>query len=88
MSRIRTDLHFDDCIADDFEDINTVLELYLDELDSWQREVDNIRIMHHEVWKGRRLSPLIKQHRAGSRVENRREYCLRVGKQTLITCSK
>lgn len=49
--------------------INTLLESYLDELDSWQREVDNIRIMHHEVWKGSRLSPLIKQHRAGSRVE-------------------
>lgn len=69
MSRIRTDLHFDDCSADDFEDINRLLELYLDELDSWQREVDNIRIMHHDVWKGSRLSPLIKQHRAGSRVE-------------------
>ena len=69
MSRIGTDLHFDDCSAEDFEDINRLLELYLDELDSWQREVDNIRIMHHDVWKGSRLSPLIKQHRAGSRVE-------------------
>ena len=69
MSRIRTDLHFENCSADNFEDINTLLELYLDELDSWQREVDNIRIMHHDVWKGSRLSPLIKQHRAGSRVE-------------------
>lgn len=52
-----------------YHDLNTLLESYLDELDSWQREVDNIRIMHHEVWKGSRLSPLIKQHRAGSRVE-------------------
>ena len=25
--------------------------------------------MHHEVWKGSRISSLIKQHRAGSRVE-------------------
>ena len=54
---------------DNFDDMNTMLESYLDKLDSWQREVDNIRIMHHEVWKGSRLSPLIKQHRAGSRVE-------------------
>ena len=69
MSRIWTYLKFDDLSADDFDDINTLLESYLEELDSWQREVDNIRIMHHEVWKGSRLSPLIKQHRAGSRVE-------------------
>ena len=69
MSRIRPALNFDDFSADDFDDINTLLESYLEELDSWQREVDNIRIMHHEVWKGSRISPLIKQHRAGSRVE-------------------
>lgn len=54
---------------DHYHGIDTLLESYIDELDSWQREVDNIRIMHHEVWKGSRLSPLIKQHRAGSRVE-------------------
>ena len=51
------------------EYINKLLELYLDELDYWQSEVDNIRIMHHETWKGSRLSAIIRQHRAGSRVE-------------------
>lgn len=64
MSNIPADLCFQN-----FDGMNTLLESYLDELDSWQREVDNIRLMHHEVWKGSRLSPLIKQHRAGSRVE-------------------
>ena len=66
---------------DDFDDMNTILEAYLEELDSWQSEVDNIRIMHHDVWKGSRLSPLIKQHRAGSRVE-RQTRILPTGGQT------
>ncbi|XP_068676094.1 cyclic GMP-AMP synthase-like receptor 2 [Montipora foliosa] len=61
--------------------LNTLLELYLERLDSWQREVDNIRIMHHDVWKGSRLSPLIKQHRAGSRVEKQTRI-LPIGGQT------
>ena len=51
------------------EKVNDFLLEYLEILDSWQRRVDNIRLMHHDVWKGSRLSPLIRQHRAGSRVE-------------------
>lgn len=34
---------------DNLDSVNKILESYLDELDLWQREVDNIRIMHHEV---------------------------------------
>ncbi|PFX13740.1 Protein MB21D2 [Stylophora pistillata] len=67
--------------VDNLDSVNQVLESYLDELDLWQREVDNIRIMHHEVWKGSRLSPLIKQHRAGSRVEKQTRI-LPIGGQT------
>lgn len=66
---------------DNLDSVNKILESYLDELDLWQREVDNIRIMHHEVWKGSRLSPLIKQHRAGSRVEKQTRI-LPIGGQT------
>ncbi len=57
-----------DCLKD-FHHLGDLLESYIDELDVWQRTVDNIRIMHHEVWRDSRLSPLIRQHRAGSRVE-------------------
>ena len=69
-----------DCL-DNSDGMNTHLESYLEELDSWQRGVHNIRIMHHDVWKGSRLSPYIKQHRAGSRVE-RQTRILPTGGQT------
>ena len=69
-----------DCL-DNSDGMNTLLESYLEELDSWQRGVHNIRIMHHDVWKGSRLSPYIKQHRAGSRVE-RQTRILPTGGQT------
>lgn len=51
------------------EKINQVLTKYLDVLDSYQREVDNIRQMHHEIWKTTQPENPIIQHRVGSRVE-------------------
>lgn len=47
-------------VIDNLDSVNKILELYLDEFDLWQREVDNIRIMYYEVWKGSRLLFLIK----------------------------
>lgn len=61
-----------------FDDL---LKEYVDLLDDWQREVDDIRKMHHEIWKESRVYPIIKQHRAGSRVEKQCRI-LPIGKQT------
>ncbi|XP_062603606.1 uncharacterized protein LOC134265414, partial [Saccostrea cucullata] len=58
-----------------------ILRDYVDVLDDWQREVDNIRKMHHEIWKESRFYPIVKQHRAGSRVEKQCRI-LPMGKQT------
>lgn len=60
---------------------NTIFEKYVDTLDDWQREVDDIRKMHHEIWTESRIIPIIRQHRAGSRVEKQCRILPR-GKQT------
>nr|XP_022338643.1 uncharacterized protein LOC111134116 [Crassostrea virginica] len=62
-------------------DFDIVLRKYLDILDDWQRKVDNIRKMHHEIWTASRVYPVIRQHRAGSRVEKQCRI-LPMGKQT------
>lgn len=60
---------------------NTIFEKYVDTLDNWQRLVDDIRKMHHEIWTESRIIPIIRQHRAGSRVEKQCRI-LPKGKQT------
>ena len=49
--------------------LDRLLQRYLKVLDSWQGEVNNIRLMHHEIWKESRVYRVIRQHRTGSRVE-------------------
>ena len=49
--------------------LDRLLKRSLTVLDSWQEEVKNIRLMHHEIWKESRVYQVIRQHRAGSRVE-------------------
>ena len=42
---------------------------YINVLDKWQREVDDIRQFHHVVWEKTQQNNVIIQHRTGSRVE-------------------
>ena len=42
---------------------------YINVLDKWQREVDEIRQFHHVVWEKTQQNDVIIQHRTGSRVE-------------------
>ena len=49
--------------------LECLCEKYLHVLDSWQSDVYNIRIMHHEVWRDLNHVEGIIERRAGSRVE-------------------
>ena len=60
-----------------------ILDKYVSVLDTWQREVDAIRQMHHAVWEKTQPNDTIIQHRTGSRVEKQTRIVGR-GKQTNI----
>ena len=60
-----------------------ILNKYVNVLDTWQREVDDIRHMHHDVWAKTQPSDTIIQHRTGSRVEKQTRVVGK-GKQTNI----
>ena len=63
--------------------MENVTTAYINVLDKWQREVDDIRQFHHDVWAKTQQSDLIIQHRTGSRVEKQTRV-VSYGKQTNI----
>lgn len=66
------------CVSEMWEEdtLNSVLQTYLEALDSRQRTVEEIRLLHHKVWsKNKEKNSVIIQHRSGSRVEKQTRIC-------------
>lgn len=57
------------------EELNATLSAYLESLDSRQRQVEEIRQLHHKVWAMKTNHAPIIEHRTGSRVEKQTRIC-------------
>lgn len=66
--------------------MNTLLESYLEELDSWQRGVHNIKIMHHDIWKEVDCPRIQSNIELVAEWRGRQESYLPEARRMLITC--